>query len=92
MGFDAFFFARLDSEDKQRRVDTNELEYVWMPNSKSLGKDVNILTHVLWNHYEPPPGFNFEIDSTDPLFISDEKSPDFNAKARAADLMEHLDD
>jgi hypothetical protein len=32
MGFDAWFFARLDSEDKDRRVDTNEMEFVWMPN------------------------------------------------------------
>ena len=62
MGFDAWFFARLDGEDKQRRVDANELEFVWMPNAKSLGKDVNIFTHVLFNHYSAPPNFNFEID------------------------------
>lgn len=32
MGFDAWFFARLDQQDKDRRVDTNEMEFVWMPN------------------------------------------------------------
>jgi hypothetical protein len=65
MGFDAWFFARLDSEDKDRRVETNEMEFVWMPNPQSLGKDVNIFTHVLYNHYSAQPGFNFEIDSED---------------------------
>jgi len=83
MGFDAWFFARLDGDDKARRSDDRELEFVWMPNAKSLGKDVNIFTHVLWNHYEPPSGFNFEIDSGDPLFIANTKSRDFNAEARA---------
>ena len=83
MGFDAWFFARLDHEDKDRRTRDNELEYVWMPNPKSLGKDVNIFTHVLFNHYEAPPGFNFEIDGNDPLFISNKKSKDFNAEERA---------
>lgn len=40
MGFDAWFFARLDNDDKQRRLTDNELEFIWMPNPKSLGKDV----------------------------------------------------
>jgi hypothetical protein len=83
MGFDAWFFARLDHQDKDRRTRDNELEFVWMPNPQSLGKDVNIFTHVLFNHYEPPPGFNFEIDAGDPLFISNKKSKDFNAEERA---------
>lgn len=54
-----------------------------MPNAKSLGKEVNIFTHVLWNHYEAPPGFDFEIDHRDPLFEADAKSKDFNAEDRA---------
>lgn len=83
MGFDAWFYARLDYGDKRRRTADNELEFVWMPNAQSLGKDVNIFTHVLWNHYEAPPGFDFEIDSGDAQFISNKKSKDFNAEQRA---------
>lgn len=83
MGFDAWFFARLDSQDKEKRVDDKELEFIWMPNPKSLGKNVNIFTHVLFNHYEAPPGFNFEIDLDDSPFISNKKSKDFNAEERA---------
>lgn len=92
MGFDAWFFARLDDEDKQRRVDTNEMEFVWMPNAQSLGKKTNIFTHVLFNHYEAPPGFTFEIDAGDPQFIANKKSKDFNAEERAQSLLQHLDD
>ena len=51
-----------------------------MPNAESLGTDVNIFTHVLFNHYDAPPGFNFEIDYGDPLWISNKKSKDFNAE------------
>jgi hypothetical protein len=29
MGFDAFFFARLDHDDKNRRVNEKELEFIW---------------------------------------------------------------
>jgi len=92
MGFDAWFFARLDADDKQRRLTDNEMEFVWMPNPTSLGKDVQIFTHVLFNHYSSPPGFDFEIDAGDPVFIADKSSGDFNAEERAQELIKHLDD
>jgi len=38
MGFDAFFFARLDSWDKNKRMDEKELEWIWRPNSETIGK------------------------------------------------------
>jgi alpha-mannosidase len=31
MGFDALFFARIDYQDKNRRMDSRELEWVWRP-------------------------------------------------------------
>ncbi len=31
MGFDAWFFARLDYQDKLRRLATQEMEWVWRP-------------------------------------------------------------
>lgn len=68
------------------------MEFVWMPNPQSLGKDVNIFTHALFNHYSAPPGFNFEIDSGDSQFIYNPKSNDDNAEDRAKDLINHLDD
>lgn len=93
MGFDAWFFARLDGEDSERRRNDKELEFIWIPNAESLGKNVNIFTHVLFNHYGPPPnGFDFEIDSNDPQFLIDKASKDFNADERAKVLLENMDE
>jgi alpha-mannosidase len=40
MGFDAWFFARLDYKDKEKRMNDKELEWVWRPSSDTLGNDV----------------------------------------------------
>lgn len=40
MGFDAWFFARIDYQDKNKRMNDKELEWIWRPNSDSLGNDV----------------------------------------------------
>jgi hypothetical protein len=77
MGFDALFFARLDYQEKNKRMNNKEMEWVWMPSSQ--GSEVNILTHVLYNHYSSPNGIPFDV--LDPGFVNlqiDPQSPDFN--------------
>jgi lysosomal alpha-mannosidase len=37
MGFDAWFFARLDYQDKERRLADKEMEFIWRPFYDSLG-------------------------------------------------------
>lgn len=37
MGFDAWFFTRLDFEDRENRENKKELEFIWRPNIQSLG-------------------------------------------------------
>ena len=37
LGFDAFFMARIDTDDKARRMKNKELEWIHRPYSKSLG-------------------------------------------------------
>ncbi len=59
MGFDALFFGRLDYQDKNKRMNEKSMEWIWMPNSDSLGKEVNLFTHTMWNSYENP---NFDWD------------------------------
>jgi hypothetical protein len=92
MGFDAWFFARLDYADKERRMNEKELEFIWMPNEQSLGSDVNIFTHVLYRHYSSPDGFGFDTDSNDQQWINDITSEDFNAPAEAEYLKSQLDE
>lgn len=51
MGFDALFFSRIDVIDKKARVRNKELEWVWYPNLESLGSEVNIFAHTLFDGY-----------------------------------------
>ena len=82
MGFDAWFFARLDYKDKERRMNDKELEFVWRP-SENLGNDVQIFTHTLYAHYSAPHGFDFDSTSNDVPWVNDEKSKDFNSDSEA---------
>ena len=79
MGFDALFFARLDYKDKEKRMNDRSLEWVWMPNEQSLGKEVNLLTHVLYHHYSSPENLNFDVLDNDEPWINDRSSETFNA-------------
>ena len=90
MGFDAWFFARLDYQDKNKRMNDLEMEWIWMPNKDSLGSDVQIFTHAFYNHYSSPSGFNFDIDDNDPVWINNQETRDFNANQEAQSMMEGL--
>lgn len=61
MGFDALFFARIDYQDKNKRMNEKSMEWVWMPSKDKMGTDVNIFTHSLYNHYSSPNGMVFDV-------------------------------
>jgi lysosomal alpha-mannosidase len=94
MGFDAWFFARLDYKDKEKRMNEKSMEWVWMPNKDSLGKDVNILTHALYAHYSSPAGFNYDIlaNSDQQPWINDKKSDTFNADTEAEAFIKYFEE
>jgi hypothetical protein len=92
MGFDAFFFARLDYKDKEKRMNDRSMEWVWMPNEQSLGKDVNILAHTLYCHYSSPAGLNFDILDNDEPWINDRESDTFNAEERGKAFKKYIDE
>ena len=79
MGFDAFFFARIDYEDKEARLDQTAMEWVWRPMWEPLGETVQILAHTLYHHYSAPDGFDFDTLSNDAPFIIDEALDTYNA-------------
>lgn len=91
MGFDALFFARLDYKDKEKRMNEKSLEWVWMPNKDSLGKEVNLLTHTLFNHYSSPGDLNFDILDNDDPWINDKNSDTYNAPEKAKDFLRDLE-
>lgn len=59
MGFDGYFFARNDYDDRNKRLKDKTMEMVWR-GSKSLGKDVDLFTGITYYGYGPPPGFCFD--------------------------------
>jgi lysosomal alpha-mannosidase len=80
MGFDAFFFGRIDFNEHQWRNQTKQLEFVWRP-SQSLGKETEIWTHVLWSDYCYINGFAWEYGAT--AINDDPRLFDYNIKERA---------
>jgi alpha-mannosidase len=77
LGFDAFFFARADYQDLQKRRKDRTMEVIWQ-GSKSLGSSAQIFAGVLSHHYEPPSAFSFDIDSPNPPFQDDPRLSDYN--------------
>ena len=59
MSFDGFFFGRIDYADKKLRLEQQRMELVWR-GSRNLGQDSDIFTGVLYNGYNPPPGFCYD--------------------------------
>lgn len=47
-----------------------------------LGSSADIFTHVLFDHYGPPPGFCFDITcrNTDSVVVDDKKSSEYNVE------------
>lgn len=64
MGFDGFFFARNDYDDRKKRLADKTMEMVWRP-SKSLGSQSDLFTGILYYGYGPPPGFCFDMRCRD---------------------------
>lgn len=90
MGFDAFFFARLDYQDKDKRLADKSMEFVWRPSWETLGETTQILTHAMYHHYSAPTGFDFDTLSDDQPFITDQNLDTYNAPERSADLYDWI--
>ena len=78
MGFDSWFFARMDGADQTQRRDRGAEEWVWFPNNETLGSDIGILTHILDGYYYHPDGLGFDTGEDDTFFI-DTKTAFYNA-------------
>lgn len=65
MGFQAFFFARIDYQDKLTRMDAKKMEMIWKPPQYTNSKTNYIFTHVNYYHYSPPPQFCFDPNCRD---------------------------
>lgn len=52
----------------------------------NLGKSSNLFTGALYNQYQPPPGFCFDILCADEPIIDGKHSPENNVKRRVSFL------
>ncbi|KAF0896347.1 hypothetical protein E2562_021882 [Oryza meyeriana var. granulata] len=87
VGFDAFYFFRIDYQDRDTRKGTKELEVVWR-GSKTFGSSADIFAGIFPKNYEPPPGeFYFEVDDTSPVVQDDPLLFDYNVEQRVNDFV-----
>jgi len=88
MGFDAFFFARIDYQDKDKRLNEKNMELLWKP----IGSKDNqgIFSAVTYFHYSAPPGFCFDDACDEEPIIDDEEGEDSNINKKAVDLVEYF--
>ncbi len=82
MGFNAFFFARIDYQDKDQRLDKKAMEMIWNPDQAS-GVDHSIFTSVNYYHYEAPPSFCFDQNCDDQPIMDDPRLEEYNLDERA---------
>ena len=90
MGFDAWFFARIDYQDKQRRLADKEMEFLWRPFSTNVGSSYEIFTHVLYHHYSAPQGFNWSLYGTDEPVVDDPELETYNVERRVEELYDWI--
>ena len=58
IGFDAMFFARMNSEEMRDRRLERDLEFIWRPNFYGTKEEERgrkeLFAHLLYDHYNPP--------------------------------------
>ncbi|XP_019447418.1 PREDICTED: alpha-mannosidase At3g26720-like isoform X7 [Lupinus angustifolius] len=86
LGFDSLFFARIDYQDRAKRLKQKTLEVVWR-GSRSLGSSSQIFTGIFPRHYDPPDGFTFEINDVSPPIQDDILLFDYNVQERVNDFV-----
>lgn len=89
MGFDAWFFGRMDWADYENRIKNQELEWVWMPNGDASKK---IFTHKMWDSYVWIPIGSFDVKYVNKPFIANKKSVSFDADELAEALFANMKD
>ncbi|XP_060644902.1 lysosomal alpha-mannosidase isoform X1 [Drosophila nasuta] len=88
MGFDGMFFGRLDYQDKDERLMTQNAEMIWH-GSENLGEKADLFSGALYNNYQAPDGFCFDILCSDQPIIDGKHSPDNNVKEKVDEFLEY---
>ncbi|KAL4648547.1 lysosomal alpha-mannosidase [Arapaima gigas] len=92
MGYDGFFFGRLDYQDKARRIRDKDMEMVWRASESLTPPAADLFTGVLPNGYNPPPGFCWDQSCNDPPIRDDPNLDDYNVDAIVKNFIEIAND
>ncbi len=92
MGFDAFFFARIDYQDKEQRAEKKTHEMLWKPRQSFSEKKNNydIFSIVNYYHYEAPPGFCFDERCRDDPIMDNPNLENYNLKEKAEEFVKYF--
>ncbi|XP_010871016.2 lysosomal alpha-mannosidase [Esox lucius] len=80
MGYDGFFFGRLDYQDRSRRKASREQEMVWRASESLVPPVADLFTGILPNGYNPPEGFCWDQLCDDPPIRDDPDLEDYNVE------------
>ncbi|KAH1004273.1 hypothetical protein HUJ04_004052 [Dendroctonus ponderosae] len=90
LGYDGIILGRIDYEDQANRIANRTMEMVWR-GSTNLGTSTDIFSSVLYDHYDAPRGFCFDILCDDDPLIDDLESPHYNIEAKAEEfILKHV--
>ncbi|XP_070774105.1 lysosomal alpha-mannosidase [Enoplosus armatus] len=78
MGYDGFFFGRLDYQDRARRMLDKEQELLWRASDSLTPPMADLFTGILPNGYNPPEGFCWDQSCDDPPIRDDPDLEDYN--------------
>lgn len=87
LGYDGVILGRIDFEDQKIRLANKSMEMVWR-GSNSLGSPTDIFTSVLYNHYDAPTGFCFDLLCGDYPLVDDISSPEYNIESRSWEFIQ----
>ncbi|KAM9856488.1 lysosomal alpha-mannosidase [Aulostomus maculatus] len=78
MGYDGFFFGRVDYQDRGRRMMDKEQELLWRASDSLTPPMADLFTGILPNGYNPPEGFCWDQLCDDPPIRDDPDLEDYN--------------
>ncbi|KAK5925893.1 hypothetical protein CgunFtcFv8_021508 [Champsocephalus gunnari] len=78
MGYDGFFFGRLDYQDRSQRMATKDQELLWRASESLTPPMADLFTGILPNGYNPPDGFCWDQSCDDPPIRDDPELEDYN--------------
>eukprot|EP00331_Platyophrya_macrostoma_P022192 CAMPEP_0176445692 /NCGR_PEP_ID=MMETSP0127-20121128/23863_1 /TAXON_ID=938130 /ORGANISM="Platyophrya macrostoma, Strain WH" /LENGTH=983 /DNA_ID=CAMNT_0017831547 /DNA_START=80 /DNA_END=3031 /DNA_ORIENTATION=+ len=89
-GFDGMWFARVDSQDKLKRLTEKSMEMIWQPTT-SQGEESRIFAAVNYAHYSAPDGFCFDIIQCGDEPIADDPDLEgYNVEAKVQQITNYF--